>query len=120
MTEYDDPIVAEIQKSVLFPVDVECEAYPDVIFNVIFENSPNRATAEQIVCALENYAQAYNKKHFFKPIHYVSDIDSLPVASSTFSVCVHVDFGNAAPKALVGAVKAIADTKLAIYRVVLE
>ncbi len=120
MTEYDDPIVSAIKASVSFPVDVECEGYPDVIFNVIFEKAPDRLMTEQIVSTLENYMRTYNRKHFFNPIHYVSDIDSLPEASSIFSVCVHVDFGNVHPKALIGAVKAISDAKLPIYRVVLE
>lgn len=120
MTEYDDPIVGEIEASVSFPVDVECEGYPDVIFNIIFERRPDQAMVEQSVSALESYVYTYNKKHFFKPIHYVSDMNSLPEASSVFSVCVHMDFGNANPKALIGAVKAIADTKLPVYRVVLE
>ena len=120
MTEYDDPIVGEIKASVSFPVDVECEGYPDVIFNVIFEKHPDQLMVGQCVSALENYMCTYNRKHFFKPIHYVSDIDSLPEASSAFAVCVHMDFGNANPKALIGAVKAIAETNLPIYRVVLE
>ena len=44
----------------------------------------------------------------------VSDMESLPKASSVFSVCVHVDFGNANPKALIGAVKANSETNLPI------
>ena len=120
MTEYDDPIVGEIKASVAFPVDVECEGYPDVIFNVIFERHPDQLMIEQTVSALEHYMYKYNKKHFLKPIHYVSDIDSLPAASSVFSVCIHMDFGNANPKALIGAVKAISETNLPIYRIVLE
>ena len=120
MTEYDDPIVGEIKASVSFPIDVECDGYPDVIFNVIFEKCPDQFMAEQCVSALERYMMSYNRKHFFKPIHYVSDIDSLPEASSVFSVCIHVDFGNSNPRALIGAVKAVAETKLPIYRVVLE
>ena len=36
MTEYDDPIVGAIQSAVSVPVDVECEGYPDVIFNIVF------------------------------------------------------------------------------------
>ena len=120
MTEYDDPIVREIKDSVSFPVDVECEDYPDVIFNIIFPKHPDSAMAEASVSALESFMLSYNKRHFFKPIHYVSDIDSLPDPSSIFSVCVHVDFGNANPKALIGAVKSLADTGMPIYRLILE
>ena len=92
MTEYDDPIVGEIKAAVSFPVDVECEGYPDVIFNVIFEKHPDQLMMEQSVSALEHYMYSYNKKHIFKPIHYISDVDSLPEASSVFSVCIHIDF----------------------------
>ena len=120
MTEYDDPIVGKIKSAVSFPVDVECEGFPDVIFNIIFEKHPDKSTVEQCVYALEKYVRSYNRKHFFRPIHYVSDIDDLPEASTVFSVCIHMDLGNANPKALIGAVKAIADTDLHIYRVVLE
>ncbi len=120
MTEYDDPIVGEIKAAVSFPVDVECEGYPDVIFNIIFEMHPDQSMTEKSVSALEGYMNSCNRKHFFRPIHYVSDIDSLPEASSVFSVCIHVDFGNANPKALINAVKAISDTNLPIYRLVLE
>ncbi len=120
MTEYDDPIVSEIKAAASFPVDVECDGYPDVIFNIIFDRHPDQSMVEKSISTLENYVYSYNRRHFFKPIHYVSDIDSLPEASSVFSVCVHIDCGNANPKALIGAVKAISETKLPIYRVVLE
>ena len=120
MSEYNDPIVGEIKAAVSFPVDVEYEDYPDVIFNIVLKSNSDHSMIEQSVSALENYMYAYNKKHFFRPIHYVSDIDSLPEASSVFSVCVHIDFGNANPKALIGAVKAIANTDLPIYRIILE
>ena len=120
MTEFDDPIVGKIKASVTFPVDVECDGYPDVIFNVIFEHYPDQLMVKQTVSALEQFMYAYNRIHFLRPIHYVSDIDSLPTASTVFSVCVHVDFGNANPKALIGAVKAISKTNLPIYRIILE
>ena len=120
MTEYDDPIVREIKDAVSFPVDVECEAYPDVIFDIIFADHPDPAAVKASVSSLESFILSYNKRHFFRPIHYISDIDNLPEPSSVFSVCVHIDFGNANPKALIGAVKALADTGLPIYRIVLE
>ena len=120
MTEHDDPIVGAIRAAVSIPVDVECEGYPDVIFNIVFQVRPDRSMIEKSVSALENYMRSYNKKHFVRPIHYVSDIDSLPEPSSVFSVCVHMDCGNANPKLLVGAVRAIADTKMPIYRIILE
>ncbi|MBQ2862754.1 MAG: hypothetical protein IJE84_01100 [Clostridia bacterium] len=120
MTEYDDPIVTKIKGLASFPIDVECDGWPDVIFNIIFDRQPDRAAAQKCVSALEQYMYAYDRIHFLRPIHYVSDIDSLPEPESIFSVCIHMDFGNASPKALIGAVKAITDTKLNIYHLVLE
>lgn len=120
MTEYDDPIVGAIQSAVSVPVDVECEGYPDVIFNIVFNKHPDDAMIAKSVSTLESYMLSYNKLHFFRPIHYVSNIDSLPKPTTVFSVCIHMDCGNANPKALIGAVKAIADTQLPIYRIILE
>ena len=120
MTEYDDPIVGEIKRAIAVPVDVECEGYPDVIFNVVLDENPDQAMIETIVSALEDFMCQYNKKHFFRPIHYVSDIDDLPEPSLLQSVCVQMDCGNANPKLLVDAVKAIVNTRLAIKRIVLE
>ena len=120
MTEYDDPIVGEIKAAVSFPVSTLCEAYPDVIFNVLLKERADLSAKKTVVCALENFVRTYNKRHFLRPIHYVSDIDSLPDPTNAFSVCVHIDFGNANPRALVGAVKALADTALPIYRIILE
>ena len=120
MTEYDDPLVAAIKAAVTVPVDVECEGYPDVIFNIVFNVHPDASMIERSVSILKNYMYSYNKKHFFRPIHYVSDVDDLPEASSVFSVCVHMDCGNANPRLLVGAVQAIVETDMPIYRIVLE
>lgn len=120
MTEYDDPIVGAIQAAVSVPVDVECEGYPDVIFHIVFNNHPDDMMIAKCVSALQDYMLSYNKWHFLRPIHYISDIDSLPKPSTVFSACIHMDCGNANPKALIGAVKAIAATQLPIYRIVLE
>ena len=120
MTEYDDPIVRKLKAAAPFPIDVECAGYPDVIFHVILNEKATPHHTEICVNALMLYMHEYDKWHFLKPIHYVSDVDSLPVAPSVFSICVHVDFGSAGPKGLLGAVKAIAATELPIYRLVLE
>lgn len=120
MDEYNDPIINKIKSSVPFTVYVECESYPDVEFSIFFEKVADKDMIVKCVSALEGYMYRYNKFHFLRPIHYVSDIDSLPDAASLFSVSVHVDFGNANPKALIGAVKAVSDTQLPITRIVLE
>ncbi len=44
MNEYDDPIEAKLKSAVSFPVDVECEGFPDVIFNIILEKRPDDIT----------------------------------------------------------------------------
>jgi len=121
MTEHDDPIVGKIIRAVPFPVDVECNGYPDVIFHIIFQRRPEPSEADQAAIALDNYAQAYNRLHFLRPIHYVSEPNnSFSQNASVFSACIHMDFGNANPNALLGAVKAIAATRLPIFRLILE
>lgn len=117
MTEYDDHIISKINAAVSFPVDVVCEDYPDVVFDITFNTQLDNETIEKVVTALINYMISYNKWHFLRPIHYVSDIESLPDVSSEYSICIHMDCGNADPKLLIGAVKAIADTKIPIERI---
>ena len=115
-----DILTEKLESFKSFRVDAYCEGHPDVIFEIILDAVPTREQTEIAVKALEKFVYTYNIFHFLRPIHYISDIDSLPEASSVFSVCIHMDFGNADPKALIGAVKAIAETNLPIYRVVLE
>lgn len=120
MTQYDDPIFGEIQDIADFPVYFEYEGYPDVLFHIFFASPVDETSVNKCVNALQDFMYAYNKRHVFRPIHYVSDADSLPEAVSIYSVCVHVDFGNANPKALIGAVKALVDTQLPIHHLLLE
>ena len=118
---YDDPFIAKIQEAAGFPVYYEIDdGFPDVIFDIIFETPPTDNEKRMCVDALIKYANSYNRLHFIRPIHYVSDMDSLPDPSSVYSLCVHMDFGGASPRALIGAVKAIASTGLKIYRLILE
>lgn len=116
MNEYDDPIVGEIKSVVPFPVDVKCESFPDVFFIIMLETTPDPSVLEKIAAALNGYMLSYNKKHFIKPIHYVSDAE----LHSDCSIFIHIDLGNASPKALVGAVKAVADINLPVRRLILE
>ena len=120
MTDREDPIVSALQNAVDFPVDVECEAYPDVIFNVILQRTATYADVELCANALYGFMTSYNKLHFLRPIHYVSDIDALPKEPEHFSVYIHVDFGGSGQKALCGTLRALKDTGLPIYRVILE
>lgn len=120
MTECEDPIVRELKKAAPFPVYVECEGYPDVVINLFFEKHRQETIVKKVVDALQAYMISYNKWHFLRPIHYVSDVDSLPDPINGFSFGVHIDFGNANPKALVGAMKAIVETGVPICRALLE
>ena len=102
-----------------FDVDVYCEVYPDVIFEIILEDVPNKEQIEIAVYALEQFVIRYNKRHFIKPIHYISDIDNLPEGEHPRGIYVHIDFGGASFTALLGAVETIAKTKLPVFRVAL-
>jgi len=120
MTEFDDPIVGKIKASASFPVNVECEGYPDVTFNVMFKKTPDTSTVEELIYALEYYVYSYNMVHFLKPIHYISDIDSLPDGEHPRGIYIHIDFGNCSPRALLEAVCALEKTELPIFRVALR
>lgn len=120
MIQFEDPIVREIKKVVPFPVYVECEGYPDVVIHLFFEKRRDEGIVKRVVEALEAYMVSYNKWHFHRPIHYVSDVHSLPDPVSGFSFGVHIDFGNANPRALVGAMKAIVNTGAPVRRALLE
>ncbi len=114
-----DPIIEKLEEFDTFRVDAYCEGYPDVIFEIILDAPP---TQEQIVTAvgeLEQFVTKYNKRHLLKPIHCVSDIDSLPEGDHPRGIYVHVDFGNCSPTALIEAVEALEKTDLPIFRVAL-
>ena len=102
-----------------FEVEAYCEVYPDVIFEIILDDLPTQEQIATAVRALEQFVIKYNKRHFLRPIHYVSDIDSLPEGDHPRGIYVHIDFGNCSPMALVEAVKALEKTDLPIFRVAL-
>jgi len=115
-----DPIIEELEKNKRFRVDAYCEDYPDVIFEIILRHPPKQEEIQTAVTALQNYMFQYNRRHFFRPIHYVSDVDSLPVGDHPRGIYVHVDFGGTcSPRALIGAVQALEETGLPIFRVAL-
>lgn len=115
-----DPIIDKLENFRAFRVDAYCEGYPDVIFEIILDAQPTREQVEIAVGALEQFAAKYNRRHFLRPIHYVSDIDSLPEGDHPRGIYVHVDFGNCSPHALVEAVEALENTRLPIFRVALQ
>lgn len=114
-----DPILENLEGFQDFPVNAYCQDYPDVVFEIILEGKP---TQEQIVTAvsvLEQFVMQYNKWHFLRPIHYISDVDSLPEGDHPRGIYIHIDFGNSSPWALLKAVKALSNAGLPIFRVAL-
>lgn len=115
-----DPIIEKLENFQAFRVDAYCEGYPDVIFEIILDAKPTKEQIVTAVSALEQFVMNYNKRHFLRPIHYISDIDSLPEGEHPRGIYIHVDFGNCSPKALISAVEALQKTGLPIFRVALQ
>lgn len=115
-----DPIIEQLERFDAFRVDAYCDGYPDVIFEIILNAPPTREQIAIAVNALEQFVINYNKRHFFRPIHYVSDMDSLPEGDHPRGIYIHVDFGNSSPTALISAVGALQKTNLPIFRVALQ
>ncbi len=114
-----DPIIESLENIATFRVDACCEGYPDVQFEIILKAPPTEAQIEKAVGVLHDFADKYNKWHFLRPIHYVSDIDSATDGDHPWGIYVHIDFGNSSPRALLQAVRALARSDLPIFRVAL-
>lgn len=116
-------IIEQLQSIRTFRVDAAqydwfC-SYPDMIFEIILDAPPTDEQKRIAVTALEQFAENYNKRHFFRPIHYVSDLDHLPKGRHPRGVYVHIDFGRCSALQVVTAVKALEATGLPIFRVAL-
>ena len=107
-----------LKKSASFPVDIYCEGYPDVVFEIILDAVPTQAQATIAVEALTAFANRYNTWHFV-PIHYVSNLDCAFHGDHPRGIYVHIDFGSACPLALLKAMKVVAKLPLPIFRVAL-
>ena len=117
---YEDLFVNAIKSSADFPIDVELDGYPDVIFDIVFNERIKQEDVDKITKALEKYFLKYNRWHF-KPIHYISSMwGDAPEQLNAFTVRIHIDFGGAITMALLGAVEAIAKTGVDLYRLVLN
>ena len=115
-------IIEQLNSIQAFTVDADRYdwfSYPDVIFEIILDAAPTQEQAAIAVTALEAFFYKYNKWHLLRPIHYVSDIDHLLPGPHPRGIYIHMDFGNASPRALVGAVEALQKTGLPIFRVAL-
>lgn len=114
-----DCIVKKLESCKSFRVDAYCEGYPDVIFEIILDAVPTQAQKEAAVHALEKFVYTYNAFHFLRPIHYISDINSLPEQEHPRGIYIHIDFGCCSPFALVKVVSVLEKTDLPIFRVAL-
>ena len=118
--DYDDMLTGAIKSCADFPIDVELEGYPDVLFDIVFTERVRQEEVEKITQALHKYFLRYNRWHF-KPIHYISSMwEDPPEQINVFTVRIHIDFGGAMLGALIGAVKAIAKSGASIYRLILN
>ena len=116
-------ILEELQSIRSFRVDADeydwfC-SYPDMVFEIILDAPPTDEQKRIAVTALEKFVENYNKWHFFRPIHYISDIDHLTKGRNSWGIYVHIDFGNCSALQVVTAVKALEATGLPIFRVAL-
>ena len=116
-------IVEKLQSIRSFRVDADdydwfC-SYPDMVFEIILDAPPTNEQKIIAVTALEKFVENYNKWHFLRPIHYISDIDHLPQGRHPRGIYVHIDFGNCSAMQVVTAVKALEATGLPIFRVAL-
>ena len=114
-----DPIIKKLESCTAFPVNAYCEGYPDVIFEIILNAKPTGEQTAAAVTALEDFYYTYNKLHFLRPIHYISDLDNLPKGPHPRGIYIHMDFGGCSPYALIKAVQALEKTDLPIFRVAL-
>ncbi len=114
-----DPIIKKLENCTSFRVDAYCEGYPDVIFEIILDTVPTHEQTEIAVNALEKFVYTYNRFHFLRPIHYISDINSLPEQEHPRGIYIHIDFGSCCPLALIKAVSVLEKTNLPIFRVAL-
>ena len=118
-----DTIIEELQSIRSFRVDADdydwfC-SYPDMVFEIILDAPPTNEQKIIAVTALEKFVENYNKWHFLRPIHYISDINHLPEQEHPRGIYIHIDFGSCCPLALIKAVSALEKTDLPIFRVAL-
>ena len=114
-----DFIVKKLESCKSFRVDAYCEGYPDVIFEIILDAVPTKEQTQTAVAALEKFVYTYNAFHFLRPIHYISDMNSLPPQEHPRGIYIHIDFGSCCPLALIKAVSVLERTSLPIFRVAL-
>lgn len=112
-----DKIIEKLEKDFNVKFDTYWKSYPDVTFEIILEEKPTNEQIAIAVNTLESFVENYNKIHFLRPIHYISDIDSLPGGDSPRGIYIDIDFGNCSPRALILAIRALQKTQLNITNI---
>lgn len=118
---YDEDLFIEKIKSCAdFPIDVETEFDPDILFDVVFKDRIKQEEVDKVTSALHKFFLRYNRWHI-RPIHYISSMwGDPPEKINVFTIRIHIDFGGAMAGAYIGAVKAIARSGADIYRLILN
>lgn len=114
-----DPIIEKLENCKVFPVDANCEGYPDVIFEIILDTKPTQEQIAAAVSSLTKFYYVYNVLHFLRPIHYIAGVNGLFENEHPRGIYIHMDFGGASPYALCKAMRVIEKLDLPIFRVTL-
>lgn len=110
---------AKLKNTVNFPLEIAC-GYPDVIFEICFDQKPNDALRAKTVKVIEDYAATYNKRHE-EGIAYAAAIDDTDIVENKKenAVYIHVDFGSCPIETLASLLKAIGKSDLVIKEITL-
>jgi len=101
-----------------FPIIMECD-YPDVIFEICFEQEPSNKVRMETLKVIEDFAVKYNKRHE-SGIHHVAELNEVIDNRNQSAVYIHVDFGDCKPEVLISLLKAIGKSKLQIKEITLS
>ena len=116
----EDLLINAIKNCADFPIDIESDLGPDIVFDIVFKERIKQEEVDKITQALHKFFLRYNRWHL-RPIHYISSMWGTPPKQiNVFTVQIHIDFGNASPASYIGAVKAIANSGAEIYRLILS
>lgn len=109
--------IKKLHKSVNFPLEIACD-YPDVVFEICYDNIPDKNLTADTLKVVEEYIIKYNKRHE-DGIHYAADASDFIKNKKSNAVYVHVDFGNCNIEALALVIRAIGKNNLPIKEMTL-
>ncbi|MBQ8606274.1 MAG: hypothetical protein IJ408_06005 [Clostridia bacterium] len=111
--------IERLNKSVSFPLEIACD-YPDVIFEVCYDGTPDEKLAADTLKVFEDYACKYNKRRD-DGIHYVGDASDTDIPDKrSDAVYIHVDFGDCSIEVLARVIKAVGKSDLPIKEMILK